>query len=139
MNPIKEELSTKNITQLPIYRKAIDIFKLNRSIAAYISNNKSVLKLHTSTNPIDRQLNHLIGQGMKLIEHIALAESKDISSRSEHISNVECIVYAMEHHYTILGKSFPRKESRILKVLRSEIESLKQLYWNWAKRSRYHK
>jgi len=63
----------RHVTKLPVYRKALHIFKLSRQIVDYVRGEKSVLDLHRSSNASDQFSEKLIMASLGLAPKIAMA------------------------------------------------------------------
>ncbi|WP_459212942.1 hypothetical protein [Aquimarina rhabdastrellae] len=133
-NLYKEE-SSQDVTKLPLYMKALDIFKLNRSLVAATSEVRSLDELDHTASRMNRRLSNLITTGLLLIKHIALAEtSRNTHTKAQYIASVEFYISSIEADYYALKQALIHREPKITKLLTSEIKSLKELHWTWSKR-----
>ena len=55
------------LKQSVIYQKSIDIFRLTRSIAAYVTNEKSIQSMYMSKRESDRYANNLVMDYLQLV------------------------------------------------------------------------
>lgn len=125
-------VSTNNLIEKPIYKLAIDIFAISRSVATHISNNKNILAMSRSRLLQDVFSTNITLYSLKLIEYIGLVESaKNKNTVSEYLSQIENIISSLKAHcerYEINA----HKDQDIIFLLRSELEKFKNLFWHWV-------
>ena len=66
-----------NLSQLYIYQKAIDIFKLSRQVAAYITDDKDVISMYRSGKKADNYADNLVMNAFRLVPKIAETEEQE--------------------------------------------------------------
>ena len=66
-----------NINQLVIYRKSLDVFKLSRRVAAYITDDKDVISMYKSGSLSDNYADNLVMNAYRLVPKIVEAETQD--------------------------------------------------------------
>ena len=76
-------MSYKNLSALPVYRKALELCKLSREIASYVTFNKDLLKLYQSNSLRDIIADSLLTDTILIPKKIALAESKGTHSERQ--------------------------------------------------------
>ena len=82
-------MDSQNITQLPVYKKALDIFQVSRGIACAISEKRHVLEMGYSTNENDQVAGTLVSTSLKLFPELAAIQNatnrKNILKRAHMI------------------------------------------------------
>ena len=125
--------SEYSLRQSVIYQKSIDIFRLTRSIAAYVTNEKNIQSMYMSTKESDRYANNLVMDSLGLVPKIAeieiqqnpILKLKYAKSLQYFIDNLykNCIkLEATKIH----GKDFVR-------MLRKELILLKKIHSRYVK------
>jgi hypothetical protein len=124
--------NTNRLIDLPIYCKALEIFKLSRNVASYISFDKNIIEMHQSTISKDVQAGILTMNSLALAPKIAAAEtnskfeikmrhartlkklSKQLQKACDHLENTNC-----------QGKEF-------IQLLKNEIQLFKKMQRSWV-------
>ena len=123
----------QNLNQLVIYQKSLYIFKLSRHIASYISNDKSVLAMYLSMNKIDKYADNLVMNALGLVPKIVETECQE--NPGLKLKYAVSLRYFIDRLYQnclqlestkIQGKDF-------VKLLRKELENLRQIHKNYVK------
>ncbi|MDO7171459.1 hypothetical protein [Mariniflexile sp. AS56] len=120
-----------NLSELPIYKKAIEIFALSQSISMYLNHDLSALKSDGSEDKHIYFSGDIIQQSISLAPEIANAELERYTDRKhKHIASLRRLTnmlyknsYRLEHSNSD-GKDF-------LPILRSELKKFKQLQRTW--------
>ena len=120
-----------NLSELPIYKKAIEIFALSQSISMYLNHDLSALKNDGSEDPHIYFSGDIVQQSVSLAPEIVNAELERYTDRKhKHIASLRRLTnmlyknsYRLEHSNSN-GKDF-------LPVLRSELKKFKQLQRSW--------
>ncbi|EIJ39440.1 hypothetical protein JoomaDRAFT_2461 [Galbibacter orientalis DSM 19592] len=122
----------RNVTKLPVYRKALYIFKLSRQIVEYLRGDKSVIELHNSKIASDQFSDKLVMTSLGLAPKIAMAEATpDPTIKLASISSIQKNTAALLHYCESLelthgqGKEF-------LHLLRKEVKKFGHLQNKWA-------
>lgn len=125
--------NTSNVSNLEVYKKALSVFKLSRALATFISNNKSVLAMHTSTSNLDKYSLELVMDSMSLAPNIASAQvtnnkrlkkSSLVSLRRTHIKlNAYCDY--LERNYN--------QAKEYINVLRKELQAFTKEHSQWER------
>ncbi|MFT6369784.1 MAG: hypothetical protein ACJAWH_000865 [Maribacter sp.] len=124
-------MSTKNILQIPIYKKALNLCFMSREIASYVSLNKNLLTLYKSNSLRDSIANSLLTDTILIPQKIAIAEfSKSSSERRLSISFINIMIRNINSYCLGLEKDGV-KETEYLHLLRSEIRSFRKQYKKW--------
>ncbi|WP_255462740.1 hypothetical protein [Galbibacter sp. BG1] len=129
---LRHSYRRRNVTKLPVYKKAIHIFKLSRQIVEYLRGDTSVLELHKSQNQKDIYSDKLIMTSLGLAPKIAMAEtSPDLNVKLASLSSLEQTTAALIQYCEKLElKSGKGKE--FLHLLRTEIKKFGHLQSKWA-------
>ncbi len=124
-------MSTKNIQQIPIYKKAMELCFMSREIASYVSLNKNLLTLYKSNSLRDSIANSLLTDTILIPQKIVIAEfSKSSSERMLSISFINIMIRNINSYCLGLEKDGV-KETEYLHLLRSEIRSFRKHYKKW--------
>jgi hypothetical protein len=65
------------LNHLSFYQKSLDIFKLSRHIASYVTNDKTILSMYSSVNRHDRYADSLVMNSLGLVPKIAETETQE--------------------------------------------------------------
>ena len=124
-------MSNKNLQQIPIYKKAMNLCFMSREIASYVSLNKDLLKLYESNSLRDSIANSLLTDAILIPQKIVAAEfSKSSSERMQSISFINIMIRNINSYCLGLEKDGV-KETEYLNLLRSEIRSFRKHYRKW--------
>ncbi|WP_417444925.1 hypothetical protein [Joostella sp.] len=122
----------RNVTKLPVYKKALYIFKLSRQVVEYIRGDKSILELHSSKIIADQFSDKLVMASLGLAPKIAMAEaSADPSIKLESVSSLEKTTVALLHYCEKLELSHGQGKE-FLSLLRKEVKKFGHLQNKWA-------
>lgn len=121
----------QNLSELPIYKKALDIFALSQNISTYLNQDLSVLKDDGSEDNNIYFSGDIVQQSVSLVPEIVNAELERYSERRhKHIASLKRITnmlyknsYRLEHSNSN-GKDF-------LPILRKELKKFKKLQRTW--------
>ncbi len=120
-----------HMQQSPIYKKAVDIFMLSRSIADYLSEDLAVIKSDGSEDPHIYFSGDIVQQSVSLGPEILKAEQNSLSEiKYKHAAYVSRLA-------SMLNKNCERLEgansngSEFLPLLRSELKKFRKLQRNW--------
>ncbi|MFD1613537.1 hypothetical protein [Gelatiniphilus marinus] len=121
----------QNLSELPIYKKALDIFVLSQNISAYLNQDLSVLKDDGSEDVNIYFSGDIVQQSVSLVPEIVNAELERYTERRhKHIASLKRITnmlyknsYRLEHSNSN-GKDF-------LPILRKELKKFKKLQRTW--------
>lgn len=111
-----------------IYQKSIEIFRLTRRIAAYVTNDKSISSMYVSEIRSDRYADSLVMDSLGLVPKIAEAEIQQ--NPVLKLKYTKSLQYLIDRLYTncvklenskIQGKDFVR-------LLRKELKSLRKMH-----------
>ena len=125
-----------NSYHLPIYRKALEIFKISRAVAAYFSEDKNIMELSYSARPRERFAGNLIADSLQLAPGIASAASASSSaSRLQRIRQIRKAAKKLKKQCSNLEFSGV-KEVEFVNLLRKEISQFDRMVADWFKLSK---
>ncbi len=121
-----------NLNQLVIYRKSMDIFKLSRHIASYISYDKDILSMHKSLKKADKYASNLVMDALGLVPKIAETENqKNPKLKLKYAKSLRYFIDQLYddckqlEHTIIQGKDF-------FKLLRKELKKLREIHKHYV-------
>jgi hypothetical protein len=119
------------LTDLPIYRKALDIIVLSRSISTYLNHDLSNLTLEGTEDPHIYFSGDIIQQSELLAPEIVNAElNRSSDKKHKHIASLERLTNLLYYnckrlmHCNSNGKDY-------LPILRRELKNFRQLQKTW--------
>jgi len=125
-----------NTFHTPVYRKALEIFKLSRAMAVHFTEDKHVLDMGFSDNPTDRYAGDLVAQSLQLAPGVAsVATAKSYGSRLERIRNIRKAsksIKSLCKHLEFTGV----KESEFLSLLKKEVQIFDKMIADWIQQIR---
>ncbi|MFH4964249.1 hypothetical protein V8G69_04535 [Gaetbulibacter sp. M235] len=120
-----------HLSDLPIYKKAMEIYTLTRSISAYIQYDLSNLKPDGSEYSDIYFSGDIIQQSVSLAPEILNAELERYSDRKDkHIASLQRLTNLLYKNSYRLEKSNSNGKD-FLPILRSELNKFKRLQRNW--------
>ena len=123
----------KNLRTVPVYRKALELCKMSRAIASYVSFNKDLLKLYKSNSLRDIIADSLLTDSILIPQQIAEAEFSDSRSvRLKSTSYINIMIRNINSYCTGLERDGVR-EKEYLSLLRAEIRSFRTSFKEWRK------
>lgn len=123
----------KNLRNIPVYKKALELSKMSREIASYVSYNKDLLKLYQSNSHRDIIADSLLTDTILIPQKIALVEnSNSYSERANTVTFINIMIRNINSYCTGLEKDGV-KEKEYLHLLRMEIQSFRKSYKTWRK------
>lgn len=124
-------MANKNLKQLPIYRKAMDLCIMSREIVSYVSLNEDLLKLYTSNSHRDSIADSLLTDAILIPQKIVqVAFSKSNTERLQNLTFINIMLRNINSYCTGLEKDGV-KEIEYLDLLRTEIRSFRKQYKKW--------
>ncbi len=120
-----------HLSDLPIYKKAMEIYILTRSISAYIQYDLSSLKPDGSEFSDIYFSGDIIQQSVSLAPEILNAELERYSDRKDkHIASLQRLTNLLyKNSYRLENSNSNGKD--FLPILRSELNKFKRLQRNW--------
>lgn len=126
-------MPNKNLRTVPVYRKALDLCRMSREIAAYVSHNKDLLKLYQSNSHRDIIADSLITDAILIPQKIAQAEhSESLSVRMKSARFIHIMTRNILSYCNGLEKDGV-KEKEYLNLLRTEIKVFRKSFKAWRR------
>ncbi|TBN06745.1 hypothetical protein EYD45_02350 [Hyunsoonleella flava] len=120
-----------NLSELPIYQKAIEIFALSQSISSYLSEDLSGLKEDGSEDTHIYFSGDIVQQSVSLVPEIENIERERHSDRKHrHLASLRRLTNTLYKNSYRLEKSNSNGKD-FLPVLRRELKKFKKLQHNW--------
>ncbi|WP_317194128.1 hypothetical protein [Hyunsoonleella ulvae] len=120
-----------NLSELPIYKKAIEIFALSQSISSYLNDDLSALKEDGSEDTNIYFSGDIVQQSISLAPEIANVERERYSERKHrHLASLRRLTNMLYKNSYRLEKSNSNGKD-FLPVLRRELKKFKKLQHNW--------
>ena len=120
-----------NLSELPVYQKALEIFALSQNISTYLNHDLSNLKLDGSEDNNIYFSGDIVQQSVSLVPEIVNAELERYSERKhKHIASIKRLTNLLYKNSYRLERSNSNGED-FLPVLRSELKKFKQLQRSW--------
>lgn len=115
----------------PIFKKALEIFKVSRAIACSVSDNSNVLQLEYSTNIKHRFAGDLISHSLKLAPELAVLQNS--ACKTARLKGARRIRKASRNLLVKCQKLELQgvKEKEFLQLLKMEILQFEQLFSEW--------
>jgi len=120
--------SEENINQLVIYKKSIDIFKLSRHVASYVTDDKDIFSMYRSGGKSDNYADNLVMNAYRLVPKIVETETQ--SNRTLKLKYAKSLRVFIDRIYQdcknlettkIQGKDF-------VQMLRNELKNLRKIH-----------
>jgi len=123
----------KALNHLSIYQKSLDIFRLSRRIASYITNDKSMLSMYTSIEKSDQYADSLVINSLGLVPKIMETEIEENPRlKLKYAKSLRFFIDILYQdcvkleHTKINGKDFVR-------MLRKELLLFKRMHRSYVK------
>lgn len=124
-------MSQKNLRNIPVYRKALELCRTSREIASYVSFNKDLLRLYESNSLRDIIANSILTDAILIPQKIAMVESsRSTSERLQNVSFINIMIRNINSYCLGLEKDGV-KETEYINLLRSELKSFRKYYRKW--------
>ena len=118
-------------TETAIYKKAVEIFRLSRSISSYLVHDLKNLQVNGKENPHIYFTGDLVQQSVSLAPEILKAESKTFSEEKyRHIASLTRLVNLLHKNCDRLELSNSNGRE-FLQLLRSELKKFRKLQRTW--------
>lgn len=117
-----------NLNHSIIYQKSMDVFKLSRSVASYITDDKDVISMYRSGCKPDNYADNLVMNAFRLVPKVVETEIQE--SPAKKLIYAKSLQYFIDVIYQdclnlertkIQGKDFVR-------MLRKELKSLRKIH-----------
>ncbi|MEH6681018.1 MAG: hypothetical protein V7724_10750 [Sediminicola sp.] len=126
-------MAYKNLRTVPVYRKALELCRMSREIAAYVSYNKDLLKLYKSNSLRDIIADSLITDSILIPQKIAQAECSECHDvRMKSVVLIHIMTRNILSYCNGLEKDGVQ-EKEYINLLRREIKLFRILYKKWKR------
>ncbi|GAA3652797.1 hypothetical protein [Flavivirga jejuensis] len=120
-----------NLSELPIYKKAVEIFTLSQSISRYLNDDLSILKNDGTEDSNIYFSGDIVQQSISLAPEILNVELERYSERKyKHIASIKRLTNMLYKNSYRLERSNSNGKD-FLPILRSELKKFKKLQRIW--------
>ncbi|TXD81841.1 hypothetical protein ESY86_16580 [Subsaximicrobium wynnwilliamsii] len=121
-----------HLSDLPIYRKAMDILMLSRNISTYLSQDLSYLNPDGSEDAHIYFSGDIIQQSESLVPEIEKAQAGRYSEKKDqHLASIERLTQRLHINCNRLERC-NSNGSEYLPILRSELRKFRKLQRHWV-------
>ena len=121
-----------HLSELPIYKQALEIITLSRSISTYLNQDLSYLNQEGSEDPHIYFSGDIVQQSTSLAPEIVNAELEEYPEKKQkHIASVEKLTNSLYQNTRRL-MSCGSNGKDYLPVLRKELKKFRQLHKIWV-------
>ncbi len=123
--------SPLNLSDLPIYQKALEIFTLSQNISLYLNHDLSALKPDGTEDNNIYFSGDIVQQSISLAPEIANAELERFSEKKhKHLASLKRLTNMLYKNCYRLERSNSNGKD-FLPILRSELKKFKKLQSSW--------
>ncbi len=120
-----------NLSDLPVYKKALEIFALSQNISTYLNDDLSLLKPDGSEDPNIYFSGDIVQQSVSLAPEILNAELQRYSDKKhKHLASLRKLTNKLYKNSYRLERSNSNGKD-FLPILRSELKKFKKLQRSW--------
>ncbi|NJX14351.1 hypothetical protein [Tamlana crocina] len=120
-----------NLSDLPVYKKALEIFALSQNISNYLNNDLSLLKTDGSEDQNIYFSGDIVQQSVSLAPEILNAELQRYSDKKhKHLASLRKLTNKLYKNSYRLERSNSNGKD-FLPILRSELKKFKKLQRSW--------
>ena len=120
-----------HLYNLPIYKKALEIFSLSRKISSYLNHDLSQLKIDGTEDELIYFSGDIVQQSESLVPEIIKAEEeKSLDKKYKHIATIEKLINLLYINCKRLEFSNSNGKD-YLPILKNELKKFKLLQRNW--------
>ena len=121
-----------HLSDIPIYRKAMDIFILSRSISTYLNQDLCILKPDGSEDNDIYFSGDIVQQSVSLVPEIMNAERERHSDKKYiHVASLKQLTNLLYKNCYRLEKSHSNGKD-FIPILRRELKKFKRLQHTWS-------
>ena len=125
---IMSNSSQDNLNHLILYKKSLDIFKLSRQVASYITDDKDMISMYRSGSRSDNYADNLVLNAFRLVPKVAEAESEENSGvKLKYARSLRYYIDRIYKSCLQLENSKIRGKEFVI-MLRKELGSLKKIH-----------
>ncbi len=120
-----------NLSELPIYRKALEILALSQNISTYLNDDLAPLKEDGTEDSNIYFTGDIVQQSVSLVPEIANAELQRHSERKhKHVASLRQLTNLLYKNSYRLERSNSNGKD-FLPILRNELKKFKKLQLSW--------
>jgi len=124
-------MENSNFTQLELYRKALDIFRVSRGIACVVSNSKHIIEMDISTNNNEQVAGEIVTHSLKLVPELAaIQNSATKGGRLKRVKKIQKLARLINAKCRKLENAGTR-DREFLILLLAELKHFDQLFNDW--------
>jgi len=123
---------SQNLNQLNIYQKSLDVFKLSRHVASYLTDDKDLISMYRSGNKSDNYADNLVMNAFRLVPKIVETEIQE--NPSLKLKYAKSLRYFIDRIYQDCKSLESTKIQGLdfVKMLRKELKSLREIHKNYV-------
>jgi DNA gyrase/topoisomerase IV subunit A len=127
----------QDFTNLPVYKKALEIFKVSRAIAYNIGNGEHIIEMSYATNENKRMAGEIVTASLQLAP--ALAALQNSSCTNLQLKKANTIRKSAQKIMAKCRKMeyLSKREKEILILLKKEIKQFESLFSQWYHQLEY--
>ncbi|MFB9053054.1 hypothetical protein ACFFVB_08155 [Formosa undariae] len=125
--------SNSNIKNLIIYQKSLDVFKLSRHIASYITYDKDIIAMHNSKNYLDKYADKLVIDALGLVPKIV--ETENETNQIKKVKQAKSLRFFIDRLYynTRHLETSKTNGTDFIKLLRIELKKLRIIHKQYVR------
>ncbi|MCF4102062.1 hypothetical protein L1I30_10320 [Gillisia sp. M10.2A] len=132
-------LETTDFINLPVYKKALELFKVSRAIACSISDNKNVWEMNLSGNYHQQYAGDLMSDTLRLAPSLAILQNaSNPTIRLKRAKNIRRAINNIALKCRKLEFS-GIKEKEFISLLKAEIHQFDHLFSEWVHHLQFRK
>lgn len=123
----------QNIDQLIIYKKSLDIFKLSRRVASYVTDDKDVISMYRSGNISDNYADNLVMNSFRLVPKIVEVETQENPIlKLKYAKSLRYFIDRLYHSCLQLEKTKIQGKDFVV-MLRRELKLLRKIHRGYVR------
>ncbi len=120
-----------HLSNIPLYKKAMDIFILSRSISTYLNDDMCLINPDGTEDSNIYFTGDIVQQSSNLAPEIINAERERFSDKKhKHIESIERLTYHLDKNCKRLENTKSNGKD-YLPILRNELKKFRKLKHNW--------
>lgn len=126
-------MSSKGISQLPVYRKAVELQTMSRVIAFCVGSGKDLVNRYTSDSLSDQVADALLTDAVLIRKQIALAASTpSLNIRRQSLQFISIMIRNLNSYCKGLERDNVR-EREYIRLMQIELRSFRKSFKIWRK------
>lgn len=124
-------MESNNFTNLAVYKKALEIFRVSRVIACAVSDNKHIIELDLSANPNEKVAGELVSDSLRLVPELAAIHNSSNNRiqlrKAKRLRKSAGLILAKCKKMEYQGV----RELEFIGILRNELQQFDELFSEW--------